>query len=310
MSRDCPDPVDEVLRSDQAVAGAYVTPAGGVVLLPLTNTGLRDRETGRITPFTSSIGMWRKLARIQQNPRIAVAYHTRAHGFSERPEYVLVQGRASLTPLADRAWIDRHREAWERFSGRREVGLWEPLLRAYHWRIAVNLDPERIVAWPDLICRGEPEVSGAPLPAAPPPQQPPRNGTAPRIHHSRAARRAARLPHVLLGWVGGDGFPIVVPVRVEGVEERGIVLEAPPGTLPPGGRRAGLLAHSFARYTFGQNQRKHTGWLEAEGGRAVYAPHTESGYHLPRSRFLFRMAAALVTYRGLRNARRAGLVPG
>jgi hypothetical protein len=301
------DAADEILASDQAIAGAYVTPAEGVVLLPLTNTGLRDRATGRVTPFTSSVGMWRKLAKIERNPRIAVAYHTRAHGFSERPEYVLVQGRASLTPVEDRGWIERQRGSWERFSGPRDVGLWEPLLRAYHWRIAVELDVERIVVWPDLPCRGAPDVHGAPLLEEPGPQRPPRNGTGPRINHRRAARRAARLPNVLLGWVGADGFPVVTPVRVEGSEERGIVLAPPPGAVPTGGRRAGLVAHSFARFTFGQNQRKHTGWLEA-AGRVVYAPHTESGYHLPRSRFLYRAGAALVTNRGLREARRAGFV--
>jgi hypothetical protein len=304
------DAVDEILASDQAVAGGYVTPAGGVVLLPLTNTGLRDREAGRVTPFTSSVGMWRKLARIRREPRIAVAYHTRTHGFSERPDYLLVQGRASLTPLEDRDWIERHRENWERFCGPRDVGLWEPLLRTYHWRIAVELSVERIVIWPDLACRGEPDVHGGPLPEEPRPQPPPRNGTGPRIDHRRAARRASRLPNVLLGWVGGDGFPIVVPVLVEGSEERGIVLAPPPGIVPSGGRRAGLLAHSFARFTFGQNQRKHTGWLEAAGDRIVYAPHTESGYHLPRSRFLYRAGAAFVTNRGLREARRVGFVGG
>jgi hypothetical protein len=302
------DAADEILGSDQAVAGAYVTPAGGVVLLPLTNTGLRDRETGRVTPFTSSIGMWKKLAKIQTNPQIAVAYHTRSHGFSRRPEYVLAQGRAALAPVEDRGWIERHRERWERFSGPRDVGLWEPLLRAYHWRIAVELEVERVLVWPDLSCRDEPELHGASLPEDPEPQRPPKNGTGPRIDHERAAKRVARLPHVLLGWVGGDGFPVVVPVTVEGTDERGIVLTPPYATVPQGGRRAGLLAHSFARYTFGQHQRKHTGWLEVEQGRVVYAPHTESGYHLPSSRFLYRAGAAYMTNRGLREARRAGFV--
>jgi len=305
-----PDPVDEILAGDQAIAAAYVTPAGGVVLLPLTNPGLRDREAGRITPYTGPIGMWRKLAKLQRNGRIAVAYHTRAHGFSRRPEYVLVQGRASLTPFDDRSWIERHRESWERFYGPRDVGMWELLLRAYHWRIAAEMEVERMLVWPDLSCRGEPEVHGAARSDHARSQPPPANGSGPRTDHRRAARRASRLPNVLLGWVGGDGFPVIVPVRVEGSEERGILLAPPPGTVPPGGRRAGLLAHSFARYTFGQHQRKHTGWLEADGDRAVYAPHTEAGYRLPRSRFLFRATAAFVTTRGLRQARREGFAPG
>ena len=305
-----PSPVEEILAGDQVVAVAYLTPANGTVLVPLTNTGLRDRATGRLTPFTSSIGMWRKLSRIQEEPRIAVAYHTRRHAFTERPEYVLVQGRASLAPLADRTWIERHRESWERFSGPRDVGLWEPFLGTYHWRVAVELEAARVTVWPDLACEGSPDVHGDAPAAPPPPQSPPQKGTGPRVNHRRAARRAAGLPHVLLAWAGADGFPVIAPVRVAGADPRGIVLQPPPGvTIPAGGRRAGLLAHSFARYTVGQNKRQHTGWLESQEGELVYAPHTESGYHLPRSRFLYRTGAAVVTNRGLRQARRAGFAP-
>jgi len=303
-----PEHVDEILAADQAVALAYVTPARGAVLSPLTNTGLSDRDGGTVTPVTSSIGMWKKLARIEESPKVAVAYHTRTHGFSERPEYVLVQGRAALSPRSDRGWIDRNRDNWERFLGPRDVGLWEPLLRVYHWRIAVSIEVERIVVWPDLACAGKAEVHGEPSGQDPAPQRPPKNGTRPRIDHERAARRAAKLPNVLLGWVGADGFPEIVSVGVDGIEQGGIVIEAARGLVPEGGRRAGLLAHSFARFTFGQNQRKHTGWLERDGERIVYAPHSESGYHLPSSRFLYRAGAALVTNRGLREARRAGFI--
>jgi hypothetical protein len=308
-----PDTVDEILAGDQAVAFAHVTPAEGVVVTPLTNTGLRDRRAGTVTPVSSSVGMWRKLDRMRQNPHVAVAYHSRDHGFSARPEYVLVQGRASLSPLDDRAWIDRHLESWERFSGPRAVGpVGEWWLRAYHWRVGIELAVVRVIVWPDLEGRGAPEVYGAPLPAQPPdPQAPPAKGAVPRINHRRAARRAVRRPHVLLGWVGADGLPLVAPVRVAGAEERGILLDVPAGSIPAGGRRAGLTAHSFARYTFGQHQHKHTGWLEAEPmqERVAYSPHTESGYWLPRSRLLYRVGSGFVTRRGLREARRAGFVP-
>jgi hypothetical protein len=106
---------------------------------------------------------------------------------------------------------------------------------------------------------------------------------------------------------------VVVPVGVVATESEGIVLQLPEGvTAPPGGRRAGLLAHSFARYTFGQHQRKHTGWMEVEPGeaRVMYAPHTESGYHLPKSKLLYRIASGFVTNRGLREARRGGFLAG
>ena len=308
-----PSVVDEILGGDQVVALAHVTPARGSVLTPLTNTGLREREAGAMTPVSSSVGMWKKLQRIQQNPNVAVAYHTRAHGFSDRPEYVLVQGRASLTSLSDRGWVERHIENWELFSGPRDVGpIGERWLRAYHWRVGLVIAVDRIVVWPDLRCLGAAAVHGAPLPSGlPTPQSAPRNGTAPRINHGRAARRAARRANVLLGWVGADGFPMVVPVQVVGSEKRGIVLELPAGiAVPSGGRRAGLTAHSFARYTFGQHQHKHTGWLVAEPGerRVIYAPHTQTGYWLPESRFLYRLASGFVTRRGLRAARRAGFV--
>jgi hypothetical protein len=305
-----PQTADEILGSDQVVVLASVTPAKGVVLTPLTNFGLRDREAGTLTAVNSSVGEWKKLERIRRNPKVALAYHTREHGFSGRPEYVLVQGSATLLPpVADYPAVLG--EAWERFGG--DVGggpLWRRWLRVFAERVAVELAVERVIVWPDLSCRGEAEVHGAPLPADPPePQRAARKGTGPRVDHRRAARRAHRLPNVLLGWTGADGYPLAVPVEVAGYEERGIVLDAPEGHVPPGGRRAGLTAHWFARYTFGQRQRVHTGWLLAErpGGRVLYAPHTQTGYRLPTSRRLFKLVAGFETRRRLRQARRAGV---
>jgi hypothetical protein len=257
--------------------------------------------------------MWKKLQRIQQNSRVAVAYHTRNHGLSSSTEYVLLQGRAELTPVEDRSWIDRHLENWERFSGPRTVGaVGERWLAAYHWRVGVDIAVERLVVWPDLGCRGQPEVHGERLPEVDPePQRAPAKGTGPRIKQVRAAKRARRLPNLLLGWVGADGFPVVVPVEIVGTREQGFVLELPEGVgVPPGGRRAGFLAHSFARYTFGQHQRKHTGWMvsEPDGQRVIYAPHTDAGYWLPESRLLYRIGSGFLTRRGLREARRSGFI--
>jgi hypothetical protein len=164
---------------------------------------------------------------------------------------------------------------------------------------------ERVVVWPDLACAGAPTVHGAPLPAdPPPPQTAPKGGTDPRV----TPRRAARLPYVLLGWVGADGFPMVVPVGVRDSDERGVRLRTPPDVVPPGGRRAGLTAHSFERYVVGHEQRIHTGWLEAtDDGEAVYAAHTRRGYRLPRSKLIYAVASGVVTRRRHRDAERAGL---
>ena len=307
-----PDTVDEILDGDHVVALAYVTPASGVVLLPVTNFGVRDRAAGPVTVNTS-VAAWRKLDRIRRNPHVALAFHTREHALSPgRPEYVLVQGKASLSePIAD---YPSKVEQWQRIEPWDETNrLWKWWLRYYALRVSIEVAVERIVVWPDLRCEGSPQILGAALPSEQPrSQKPPARGTGPRINHTRAAKRASELPDCLIGWVGADRLPVVSPVDVAGTEERGILLNAPAGLLPPGGRRAGLTAHWFSEGVVGQNQRKHTGWLEVEspGANAVYAPHTQSNYRLPGSRFVYRLAAGAGTRWWIRGARRAGLVPG
>jgi Pyridoxamine 5'-phosphate oxidase len=288
---------------------AHTTPAGGVVLSPVTNFALQDRGAGTVA-VNSSVAMWRKLERMRSNPKVALAFHARDHGFSNRPEYVLVQGNAAIS---SDDWHDAMGANWERFGGQPvDAGrMWNWWLRAYHDRVNVVIAVERVVVWPDLGCHGTPEVHGAALPAvAPDPQRPPGRGKGPRIAHARAARRAAKLPHALAGWVGADGFPVVIPVEVHGSVPNGMVLEAATGIVPAGGRRAGLTAHSFSRHVIGQVQHRYTGWLESNGGRIIYAPHTKAGYRIPRSRFAFNFAAGYGTRRGLRQARRAGIAVG
>jgi hypothetical protein len=307
-----PDDVDEILDSDQVVALAYCTPADGVVLTPLTNFSLRDRQAGTLTAVNSSVGVYRKLERIRAKPRIALAYHTRTHGFSDRPEYVLVQGTATLRPAVEH-YPKAIQSTWERFGGPVDIGpLWNWWLRVYNLRIPIEVAVHRVIVWPDVACHGTPQIHGAPITAAPEPQREPKNGTGPRIDHRKAAKRASRLENVLLGWVGADGFPIAMPARPTTTTDSGVELEVPKGLVPNGGRRAGLLAHEFARYTAGQNLRKHTGWLQAAepGATTVtYAPHTEAGYHMPSSMTIYRLAAGAGTRRGLKGARRAGFVP-
>jgi hypothetical protein len=90
--------------------------AAGAVLLPVNNYAVaRDAATGTLTAINSSVGGWRKLERIRRNPRVALAFHTRTHGLSPRPEYVLVQGTASLSePIPD--YPATVGECWERFE--------------------------------------------------------------------------------------------------------------------------------------------------------------------------------------------------
>ncbi|MFD0854230.1 pyridoxamine 5'-phosphate oxidase family protein, partial [Actinomadura adrarensis] len=112
------DAVDDVLDGDLAVMLAYRTPARGVVLTPMTNFALRDRQAGTVT-LATSLGMWKKLDRMRKDPHVALAFHTRRHGYGSRPEYVLVQGKASFSWRPDRVWLESIRDEWERFMGPR-----------------------------------------------------------------------------------------------------------------------------------------------------------------------------------------------
>jgi hypothetical protein len=128
------------------------------------------------------------------------------------------------------------------------------------------------------------------------------------VNVGKVAGSVNRLPHTLLGWCGSDDIPDVVPVSGAGATGDGVRLQVPPGRVPPGGRRAGLTAHRFEPKMLGQSQRLHSGWMEAEGDEVVYAPHTRSGYTLPKSKAAYLIACAAIATR-MRAARKAGVAP-
>jgi hypothetical protein len=271
--------------------------------------GLRDREAGTVT-FTTSLGFGKKLERIKRNPRIALAYHAREHGFAQGSEFVLVQGEAMAQTKPDRALLDNvigpHAE---RFMGPPKRGriFWDRWLQEYYAdRVPVTVRVERIVAWPDLEAAGQAQVFGAPLPEQPPPpQEEPKNGSGPRVDPEKAARRIGALPNQLVAFVGADGSPEVRPVRIGAGEPDGIAIGAAQ-PLPPGGRRAGLLAHRYNAGLVGLEARGHTGWLTVgeDPTRALYAPHTAFGFRAPGNKTLLLLANGLLAKRGLRQARR------
>ena len=296
------DPDDAVLDGDLTAALAYVTPAGGAVVTPVAPVGLRDREAGTVS-FTTSLGFGRKLDRIKRNPRVALAYHAREHGFATDPRFLLVQGTASYDADPDPQVLEeRVGPASERFMGPPRRGpFWDRWLSAYYGdRVVVTVQVERVLSWPDPACTGEAAVAGRPLEQqAPDSQAPPKNGIGPRVDVSRAARRCRRLPHVLIAYVGSDGLPVIVPVSVGAAGPSGIELEGP---LPGGGRRAGLLAHRYQPQLIGLETRQHTGWLQD----GVYAPHTESGFRAPANKTALLLANGFMARRGLRAARAIG----
>ena len=299
-----PDTADEIITGDLTAAVAYVTPAGGAVVTAVAPIGLRDRDAGTVT-FTTSLGFGRKLERLRREPRMSLAYHAREHGFSQRPEYVLVQGRATIVEDPDRDYLEAVvQPAATRFLGAPRRGLfWDRWLAAYYAdRVPVHVEVERVVVWPDLRCAGEPEVFGAPLPSGPAgAQEPPKKGAGPRLDTAAAARKLGPLPHRLLAHVQADGYPAVVPVQVGEASEAGIAVSGADRLLPAGGRRAGLLAHDYRPKLIGLAARQHTGWLQD----GVYAPHTAGGFKAPANKTLLLLGNGYLARRGLKRAQRA-----
>jgi pyridoxamine 5'-phosphate oxidase-like protein len=301
------DEVEKVLAGDLTAALGYRTPAGGVVVQAVAPIGLRDREAGTVG-FTTSLGFSKKLERIERDPRVAMAFHAREHGSCDSTSYVLVQGRARLVaePTEEQramvrtqatAYLGRPREGW----------FWDRWLREYYSvRVPVDVEVDRIVTWPGLDCAGSPRVEGVALPTGESePQETPKNGTGPRLDTARAARRLRGTGHTLVGYAGADGRPVILPVDVTAVSESGLQLSAT-AALPAGGRRAGLLGHSYRPQLIGLETRQYTGWLEVSPeGRSVYAPHTETGYKAPPNKTLLLLLNGALAKRGVRAAHRA-----
>ena len=301
------DEADAVIKGDITAAAAYVTPAGGAVVTAVAPCGLGQQDRG-ITGFTTSLGFGKKLERIIREPRVALAYHSRDHGFSASPLFVLAQGLASvdLRPSPER--LQAMVPQAERYVGKVVTGpVWDRLLHEYYQeRVFVDIALARTVTWPDLGACGPMAVTGAQWPGPADPQPPPKGGTAPRIDVGKAAGRIAMLPHRLLAYRGADGFPVVVPIQIAGHDGRGLRLVVPAGLLPPGGRRAGLLAHAYRAQLIGLTTRVFTGWLDAGDAEAVYAPHTYKGFVAPPRKNLLLVSNGLIAKFGSWQARRQG----
>jgi hypothetical protein len=296
------DDVDQIIGGDLTAALAYATPAGGAIATPVAPIGLRDREAGTVG-FTTSLGFGRKLDRIAANPRVALAYHAREHGFATTDTFVLVQGTASYDANPDRQLLEEQiRPASVRFMGEPKMGpFWERWLSAYYAdRVLVTVQVERVLAWRSPELAGEPDIAGSSLPAGEPESQAsPKGGTSPRVDVAKTAARLRRLPHVLLAHVGADGFPVVAPVGVGEATSEGLTLS---GRLPSGSRRAGVLGHRYEPQLIGLETRQHTGWL-ADG---VYAPHTAGGFRAPANKTVLLLANGFMARRGLKRARAIG----
>jgi hypothetical protein len=300
------DAVEEVLAGDLTGALGYRTPAGGVVVQAVAPIGLRDRARGRIG-FTTSLGFSKKLERIALDPRVCMAFHAREHGTAGGTLYALVQGKATVVEQPSDAERGHVRAQATKYLGEARTGaFWNRWLREYYRaRVPVWIDVDRVVTWPTLDCAGTPVATGEPLPDAPPePQAVPGKGVGPRLDVARAARRLRGTAHTLVGFAGADGRPVVLPVTIAAADAAGLVLTAawPP---PPGGRRAGLLGHSYREKLIGLRTRQYTGWLTvSDDGTMRYAPHTEVGYVAPPNKTLLLLLNGMLAKRGVRAAAR------
>lgn len=303
------DGLEGILDGDFVVGLAQVTPLRGVVVSPVNSAGW-DAETSTFS-FTSDLAAFKKLRRLERNPQVAVVFHTREHGTAEGGEYVLVQGDASFSWYPDREALAPFYERPGTALGPENLGgvFWDWWLGPFWWeRIVVRVHAQRVIAFPDAECSGPASVFGSAEPSAEPePQQPPAKGTEPRVDVDSTARALRKLEHRLLGWVGADGYPVVVPVQIGATESRGMTLTAPAGSVPDHGRRAGLTGHTFTAGTLGQRQTALTGWLEKDGKTLYYAPHTQLTYMIPPSRAVWRVVMGAVTRIGHERARRDGV---
>ena len=163
--------------------------------------------------------------------------------------------------------------------------------------------------WADDRCADLRETFRARAAPASRPRRPsPRTAPARGSTRERAAKRLRALDHVLLAYVGADGYPEIVPVEVEDAGPEGIRLSSE-RRLPPGGRRAGLLAHSYRAQLIGLAARQHTGLADGRRRAAPCTRRTPSPGSAPRrTRPLLLLANGLLAKRGLRQARasRAG----
>ncbi|WP_436535291.1 hypothetical protein [Actinoplanes sp. HUAS TT8] len=302
------DAEQDAFAGDLVTIFAYTTPAGGAVAIPVSPTGGVDRAAGEIS-VTTSLAFNRKLRHLLRDPRVAMAYHTREHGFASGDDFILAQGVATVPLEPSPARLAAIQPDMNRFLGAAPTGpVWDWLLREYHQqRVVIDITVRRVATWPALDGRGALRVTGEPWPAeAAAPQEPPAKGTAPRVDPAKLHKQIHKLPHQVIAFRGADGFPLVLPVRAAAPDSRGLRLEFAPGLLPEGGRRAGFAAHSFGPQAIGLATRWATGWLEVSGGEAYYAPHTSAGFVAPPIKTIQTFVNGVMAKQGIRRARRDG----
>jgi hypothetical protein len=195
-----------------------LTRAGAPVTVPTTPyvgaAGTIDVSTGLTYPA--------KAERARRNPKVALLFADAVGAKEADAPVVLVQGHAAVRDADLQTNTDRYVHASiSKLPGAVE-GQPKALLRRltfYYARIWIEITPVRIRWWPDSALesqprdwRAGPDVRLPDSDPAPEGRQPPAWLEPPPNWHETAARALRRLPFADLTVVGGDGFPICLPV--------------------------------------------------------------------------------------------------
>lgn len=303
-----PDAVTDVVGGDLVTACATATRFGGTNLFPVCTLGAHDPDAGTIS-MTSPLALGQKLDHLRVNPRMAMAFFSRAHGFATSPSYVLVQGDAEVGEPPTCAPLGDLRDDWERFLGplpEGRFGRWA--LREYvERRVPITLGVRRIVMWDDLVATGAPRVIGPAFDAEATGHDPLRQIRPARWAKRRADRQLQRGPDHLVSYLGDDGYPVVLPVPGTTADDDGLVLTR--HDLPVGGRRASFISFWFAAQLRGQGALQVRGWLDAaDGGTATLRPTALSRFNLPGGSVAPKLIVPLAVKAKHHRLRRRGLI--
>ena len=316
-------PIELLEVFDHAITCEYasLTLASAPVTVPTTPYvgALRtlDISTGLTYPA--------KAERARRNPKVAMLFADPVGSGKSDALVVLVRGHAAVRDADLQANTDRYASASMAKLPAAVEGQPRALLRRlafYYARIWVEVTPLHIHWWPDrsLACapqswHADPDL---PLPdsdPAPSGKRPPSWLEPPQRWQEVAARALRELPFADLTVVGGDGFPVCVPVVADGMNGMDVPLTIGGGApeLPAGAACLTLHGHD-ERFTTQENHTLMGTFAHGDDGprlrvERALADWSLTGNRLQRSVDFLRKGRRLAPRLKAEAARRGQPVP-
>jgi hypothetical protein len=272
-----PEPVLPVFARAITVEYTSLTGAGAPVTVPVVPYVEDDRRT---LDVSTGLAYPAKAERARRNPKVCLLFADHVGTGLTDPPVVLVQGLATVRDTDLQGNTDRYvrrslAKLPEAFKGMPKL-----LLRRLNWyfgRIWIEVTPTRIRWWESKALDQEsgewlaPAGTTAPPSDPAPPGRQPAAWLEPPADWRAAARHAvAQLDQHDLSWVGGDGFPLSVPVAVVERIGQGFRLrlghrlpETPQGP-------ACLTFHTHSSAFTSQENRTFVGHVSATGQDGVF----------------------------------------